>query len=167
MEVLLDLKQKTAKDIKYLVAQFVPRYFEDAEYFDTESNKFMKEPEDPKESHIFGIKFVKDGGEVPDCVTKYDEAYVDWTIDVEKGQIMGWNGPAMSIYYKVCDQGVYGVLDSQNNEIFKVESYVPKILCIGNEGFGDYMYLDINEEGYIKGWRCDSKLIQDLFNGGF
>lgn len=94
--------------------------------------------------------------------------YVDgrWkiTIDIETGHIAGWNGKTAKVFYKVCDDGVYSLLDSNGNVVVKKEMYVPDILCIGNSGYGDYIIFNVDKNGYIEKWndRCIQGLIDDF-----
>lgn len=53
----------------------------------------------------------------------------------------------------MCDECVIeyfedGVLKCTNDGYY----YVPKFLCPDDEGFGDYMYLTIDENGQIANW---------------
>lgn len=79
----------------------------------------------------------------------------DWrpTIELETGKIINWEiGKKADIHYKVCDDGRYTLLDEENKEIITVEDYVISDLAIGESGFGDYIIMQVNEEGIIKDW---------------
>ena len=78
-----------------------------------------------------------------------------FTIDVDDGRIVDWpRGNTAKVFYKVCDAGVYTIQDDEFKVIMRREnSYVPSSLCIGENGYGDYMGLEINEDGFIQGWR--------------
>lgn len=74
-------------------------------------------------------------------------------IDVNTGVITNWRqGTTAAIHYKVCDAGFYTLRDSDGNRISEVEGYVPDCLCPKEEGFGDYIIMDIDENGKIEGW---------------
>jgi len=81
-------------------------------------------------------------------------------IDVTTGQILNWEkGNKANVYYKVVDNGVYRAFNEDKQEIYTSQSqfrYVPYILNIndndGYYGYGDYLGLDIDENGFIKGW---------------
>lgn len=75
-------------------------------------------------------------------------------INVETGIIENWpQGTTANIHFKVCDQCSVSLLD-ENNEIVKgFEGYVPKTLCPKDEGYGDYIIMDINENGQIQDWK--------------
>jgi hypothetical protein len=74
-------------------------------------------------------------------------------IDIETGKILNWQqGVTTSIHYKVCDSGSYKVKDSDGNTIFDIEDYVPATMCPKESGFGDYIIMDIDENGMIQNW---------------
>jgi hypothetical protein len=77
------------------------------------------------------------------------------TIRLSDGKVMDWpEGMTAEIYYKVCDEGEYW-LRSASRRLFKYRDYyVPdSYLCHGDEGFGDYIILNIGPDGIIKDWR--------------
>lgn len=72
-------------------------------------------------------------------------------IDIEKGLIVNWpNGQTASVHYKCCDDGTYILLDENMSEIVSIEGYVPKIMCPRESGYGDYVIMDIDENGLIQ-----------------
>lgn len=93
-----------------------------------------------------------------------------WTplIDIDTGQIINWrSGTTMSVYLKVCDAGAYTLLPEDCKTVLgKVsEQYVPGFLSPKDNGYGDYIIMDINEEGYIDGWEVSSQELTDFFFG--
>ena len=74
------------------------------------------------------------------------------TIDLDEKRIENWpQGQTLSFEdMKVCDQGTYILLDADNNEITRIEGYVPNKLLPGE--YGDYLSLDIDETGKITNW---------------
>lgn len=73
-------------------------------------------------------------------------------IDLEAGRIEDWRaGVSASIHYKVCDQGEYWLSDGAGVRIAKWnDHYVPGgFLCHGDNGFGDYIIMDVDGEGRI------------------
>jgi hypothetical protein len=50
----------------------------------------------------------------------------------------------------VCDEGIYILLDVDRKEIARRNDYVPNRLLPGNHG--DYLSLDIAENGKITNW---------------
>lgn len=76
-------------------------------------------------------------------------------IDVNTGTIVNWEkGVKAIVHYKVCDNGKYSLLDKNRKEIISVDSYVPKVLCPKEEGYGDYIIMTVDNDGFIKDWHC-------------
>jgi len=75
-------------------------------------------------------------------------------INPETGQIVNWEkGYAMHIHWKVVDQGIYDYLDQNENSIKKFDcDYVPNYLAIEDSGYGDYVIMNIDENGFIQNW---------------
>lgn len=96
------------------------------------------------------------------------ETRKDWcpVIDVNEGKVLDWTpGFILRTHFKVCDQGVY--VYSNYDETQQIVScdcddyYVPNWLCDFDEGYGDYMYIQINGDGTIENW---DKLKNKLLN---
>lgn len=78
------------------------------------------------------------------------------TIDLQTGIIENWpQGITADIHYKVCDAGVYTLLDNERNTIFSIEGYVPRIMYPAGDGYGDYVIMKIGINGLIEDWRAD------------
>lgn len=76
-------------------------------------------------------------------------------IDLATGAVLNWPpGTTADIHYKVCDDGDYWLLDEAKVRVAKKTGYyVPNdILCVGDNGFGDYIILNIGSDGLIAGW---------------
>ena len=113
---------------KYLHVFAKVRYFEDAWVNDVRDDEIRLMP------------FIKDEVWQP-------------VIDIEKGLIIDWPPNINSdIHYKVCDEGRYTITDEYGNILFSIDGYVPKTMSPKEPGFGDYIIMDVNEEGYIKNW---------------
>lgn len=77
------------------------------------------------------------------------------TINLETGTVENWPaGMVAEVHYKVCDAGEY-YLGERDTRVAKWNGYyVPnRFLCHGDNGFGDYIILNIDGEGRIEGWR--------------
>lgn len=75
------------------------------------------------------------------------------TIDVDTGKIVGWpeGNSQLSLYMKVCDEGVYELVNRNGETIAKLEGeYVPH--CIVPGEYGDYVDLSIAPDGTILNW---------------
>lgn len=76
-------------------------------------------------------------------------------INLDEGKIEDWpEGMTAEIHYKVCDDGIYWLTDGFGTRLLKREDYVPNdFLCHSENGFGDYIIMDVSEEGYIQGYQ--------------
>lgn len=85
-------------------------------------------------------------------------------IDIETGQIVNWyQGTTANVHYKVCDDFACDILDGNKEVITSYEGYVPNVMCPVDEGYGDYIIMNIDENGFIQGWKKEriSKIIED------
>lgn len=84
-------------------------------------------------------------------------------IDIDNGVIKDWPaGTTAEIHYKVCDDGTYILRDESGKEVAKKEGYVPNIMSPGDNGYGDYIIMTVDETGKIQDWEID---IDDLICG--
>lgn len=121
-------------DVKYLAIDVQPRYWEDAD--------------------VNGVEESDDDPKIP-----LKRASGDWelVIDLETGKISDWpEGITANVHYKVCDAGTYSLLDKDGLVVRRLEEvYVPKMLCPKEDGYGDYIIMDINVDGTIDGFEAD------------
>lgn len=76
-------------------------------------------------------------------------------IDIDEGRIINWrHGTTADVYYKVCDQGEYFLLDADQKVILSLEDgeYVPNRLIPERDDYGDYITMKIDETGTILNW---------------
>jgi len=136
---------KSEINVKTLHVKVYPRFIEDASvngYRDLENN--------PK------MPFVK-------FDDKTKEYFWEVNIDIDKGQIIDWpQGTTASIHYKVCDEGTYELYDENNKLIASIDDYVPSIMCPKEEGYGDYIIMDIDKNGFIQDWDAEEYLVELL-----
>ncbi len=129
MTILRSKMGEKMKNAKYVEVNAGPRYWEDT-YFNG------KEDAD-------GNIALRDGSR--------------WrpVIRLEDGQVMDWQpGYTAEVHYKVCDDGEYWLQDTNGWRIAKYYSdYVPDLLSVGENGYGDYIIMKIDENGKIKGWK--------------
>lgn len=72
-------------------------------------------------------------------------------IDLDEGRIVNWpQGFYLSFYMKICDEGIYTLLDAEKREVKRKSGYVPNKLLPGD--YGDYLSLEIDETGKITNW---------------
>ena len=77
------------------------------------------------------------------------------SIDLQSGRIIGWpEGTTAEIHYKVCDDGDYWLADADGTKRMKWrKNYVPDaLLCMGDQGYGDYIILGVGSDGQIAEW---------------
>lgn len=80
-------------------------------------------------------------------------------INLETGQLDNWpSGVTASVHYKVCDAGEYWLLNANRVRVAKWKDYyVPnRFLCVGHDGYGDYIIFKVDETGKIINWKTPS-----------
>jgi hypothetical protein len=131
MTFTIEVAQTVKKEVKYLKAECGVRYWEDGE--------------------VNGIEDT-DGTLIP---LRVKDAWCP-TIYLTTGAIEDWpDGMIADVHYKVCDDGVYQLLDAEKNIVRSISGYVPKIMCPGDSGHGDYVIMTIGPDGKIVGWRVN------------
>lgn len=97
----------------------------------------------------------QDSDECPQMPLRLGDYWV-LDIDLETGKIKNWpEGTTASVHYKVCDAGTYSLLDAEGNSVISINEYVPAMLCPKDDGYGDYVIMDIDADGFIDGWKAD------------
>lgn len=116
-------------DLKYLWVSAEVRYWEDAK--------------------INGVEDTE--GTLTPC--RKGNAWEPW-IELETGVIKDWpHGTTADIHFKVCDAGIYTLVDQEGRDVLTVEDYVPKCLCPEEAGYGDYIIMVVEGNGHIRGWK--------------
>lgn len=135
----VEIKVKKEVEVKYLQVAAEVRYWEDAT--------------------INGVEDTEDGDNVPCKVGSLWKPL----IDIDNGVILNWTkGVTANIHYKVCDCGVYTLLDENSEFVAEKDGYVPDIMSPKEAGYGDYIIMDIDEDGNIARWKADiSDIIDD------
>lgn len=106
-----------------------------------------------EDTTVNGIDDNKNGDNVP-C--KQGEFWCP-VIDVATGIIENWEiGETANIHYKVTDGCGWDLL-GENNTVIKsqADGYVPNTLCPAERGYGDYIIMNIDENGQIDKWCFD------------
>ena len=154
----VNIKVTKEVELDKIIVKAGVRYWCDCKYSEDGGNTWV-EPENDDEATDEEFKkklpfvYREDIGYKP-------SDYWNITIDVNTGKVKDWpKNFCLSTHFKVCDDGLYQVIDTEGNIIWdSMETryyYVPDFLAIGDEGYGDYMYLDIDKDGYIKDWETD------------
>lgn len=111
-----------------------------------------------QDADVNGESDTEDGDNIP-C--KEGDSWKP-VIDLESGVIKNWEkGKTASVHYKVCDRCGWFLEDKDGSRYAEVyNEYVPRILCPADNGYGDYIIMEIDESGKIKNWL---PIINDLF----
>lgn len=96
-----------------------------------------------------------DEEDIPDDFPMRSGDVWDARVNIDTGQIEDWpKGKSGRLSMKVCDEGtytLYSYFGDHWDEITKLENeYVPNRVVPGE--YGDYIDLDIDENGIIKNW---------------
>lgn len=75
-------------------------------------------------------------------------------INIETGKIVNWEqGKTAHTHYKSCDENTFTLLDENNVPIKEIEGYVIKMMCPAENGYGDYVIMSIDKNGFIDKWK--------------
>ena len=159
---------KVKQDIKYLRATMGVRYWVDCDYSDDNGQTWHGDFDDTEEESDRIMKLTP-------CVVKKnignrESNYLELIIDIDNGKVLNWpKGFCLNTNYKVCDDGEYVFFDENMNEVVNItkeydQYYVPDFLSIEDEGYGDYVYIDIDGDGNIKHFDKMKEGIQDYFD---
>ena len=84
----------------------------------------------------------------------------NWIIDIdlENGKIENWKmGDTAEIHYKSVDRNSFYLLDEDKNILKKYENeYVVDVMCPTDNGYGDYVIMDIDKDGFILNFNSQS-----------
>lgn len=87
-------------------------------------------------------------------------------INIENGQITNWQiGTTADVHYKVCDGFACSLIGKANKVIQKFEGYVPSFMCPSDNGFGDYIIMSIDKDGFIINWNANQ--VKKFFDSEF
>ena len=78
-----------------------------------------------------------------------------FSIDIDEGKIEDWpeKGFYLKLYIKIVDTGTYRFFDKDEKIIYEESGYVPEILGINENSYGDYINFDTDIYGNILGWK--------------
>jgi|TARA_R110002124_G_scaffold247426_3_gene412501 hypothetical protein len=86
----------------------------------------------------------------------------DIQIDLDTGKIKGWPGGTIATtHYKVCDDGIYSLLEESGETVTQKDGYVPSMLSPAGNGYGDYIIMNIGADGQIEGWEFDASYFDE------
>jgi len=95
-----------------------------------------------------------------------NENTLECLIDINNGTIIGYTANMkIDIFDKCVDEGIYVLYDENMNVVCEYEGYVPNILEVNENGYGDYLNFTINPDGTIVNWENHiNKLKGTIFN---
>jgi len=90
------------------------------------------------------------------------------TIDLSTHKVIDWKNEygSKSIFEKVVDTGIYILLDENKQEIYRIEGYVPNEFLPEKDGYGDYLTLNIAQDGTVTNW-YDEPDFQEFIEQGY
>jgi len=94
-----------------------------------------------------------DDDDMPTDFPLLDDSKTHWCVrvDIDTGIIEGWpDGETRDMHVKVCDEGIYRLLDANGAEVAMIADYVPHGVVPGS--YGDYVELAIDGAGRITNW---------------
>lgn len=116
--------------------------------------KIVKEVEIEKIIIDINIRYVGDSDDDDDVPTDFPLLRGNqWnaTVMIDSGQILEWpKGNEYEVYCKVCDAGIYTLIDDSGSVVSIKDGYVPNGIVPGE--YGDYVHLVINSDGVITNW---------------
>lgn len=129
----------------------------------------VRYPEDSTLRHLPEYDWIEDDADQPKmpCMSYVDCKYEGWywcpAIDLATGRIINWKqGVSASISYKVVDEFECYITDTDDKIVTRYEGYVPSFMSITDEGYGDYVYLDIDENGMIADWSFTDRDFKEI-----
>lgn len=161
--MIVNIKNKET-NARYLQVDAGVRYYEDT-VVDGVDDISLYDSKGDGEPFVPCVVKIKD--KPTSCI--YSDHY-RWKplIDVSNGQIVNWRkGTTADVHYKVCDEGVYCLLNNNKQQIIRIESYVPTLLDPYGNGYGDYIIFSVDADGYIKDWNFNQELVDNLIKGDF
>ena len=146
-------------DFRYLKAVMHVRYWQDCDYSTDGVNYIAAYEEDTDEENE----------RMKEMIPLVNDDNWDILIDLNEGKVVGWpKGFWLKTCFKVCDEGEYSFLDENKNEIINItdeykQYYVPNFMAIEDSGYGDYVCINIDEDGNIEHFDKMKGAIGDYF----
>ena len=142
------------QNVKYLKATLGVRYWCDCEY-STDGENYIDPCVDDTEEESENMKKMTPLVVNKDIGYKTSD-YWEIIIDIDNGKILYWpKNFWLNTHYKICDDGEYVFLDEEGKEVVNItkeyeQYYVPDFISLEDEGYGDYVYLNIDGDGNIE-----------------
>lgn len=139
-------------DLRYLKAKIGVRYWVDCKYSKDNGNTWYEDLGDSTDEEVIA--------DMPFVFSEKNKWYTTnyWiiTIDLDEGKVLDWPKDFMiRTNFKVCDDGEYIFLNENKEEAINItkeydQYYVPDFLAIEDDGYGDYVYINIDGDGRIE-----------------
>ena len=94
-------------------------------------------------------------GFVPPMYNSENRA-LEVTVDLHERKVLDWSEEKgyIHMWTKIIDYGIYTLLDAVMEPLWQIRDYAPNALIPPYErGFGDYLELTINPDGYLPDWK--------------
>ena len=102
-----------------------------------------------------GVRYWEDSDDLIPC--RSGDSWIP-IIELQTGKIINWQeGKNASIHFKSCDDNEFYLLDQDNNIIAGIYGYVIDMMCPKENGYGDYVIMDIDSNGFIQDWKVNLK----------
>lgn len=82
------------------------------------------------------------------------QTFWEVTVDLKTHRVLEWKNDFgyLNLSAKVTDNGIYTLLDKNQNEIWCIKGYVPNSFLPEQDGFGDYINLSVTKDGVVDNW---------------
>lgn len=84
-----------------------------------------------------------------------EDKLLEYVIDLKERKVLNWDyeDGYLRMWGKVCDSGIYTLLDADNNPLWQIRGYVPnRLIPPFDKDFGDYIELSVEADGTIENW---------------
>lgn len=114
------------------------------------------------DSEVNGVEDDAKEPKMPCIVEHLGEKAWNIIINIDNGQITNWpKGTTASIHYKSVDENYISIIDRDTNTVKEYDGYVPRFLCPKEAWDGDYVVMDIDENGFIQDFKPN---LDDIFD---
>lgn len=154
------IRKPTTYNIRYLKIDAFVRHWVDCDFSTDNGENWFMDFEDTMEEH----------NRIGKIIPGSDGERWKITIDLWNGKVMDWPaGFCLRTHFKVCDEGIYTFLDVNEKEVINItdeydQYYVPDFLSIEDEGYGDYILINIDGDGEIEHFDRMIAQIEDYFD---
>lgn len=87
-----------------------------------------------------------------------DNQTLEVIVDLQERKALDWDEKKgyIHMWAKLCDSGIYTLLDADEQPLCQIAGYVPNALVPPYErGFGDYLELTIESDGTLPDWKSE------------